>query len=363
MNSIFNRFRNSLRTVVALTLTLIAFGSVAFAQTAVTQTTLSAAVVYNDRFVSVTSATGISAGGGIFVDSEFMQVNTVVGTRLGVQRGMGGSATAAHASGATVYAGGPISNVPSGSAPTGSGPFWLSDPPLGSCTYVNEGYTLRINTKTGRIWTCQAGTWLNAVDSFVFLGPGPCNSSVSGNSSGTNGFTTVGAAPGIPVVQASTSSTGTNTHYFQCHIPIPSRLAGSKGAWLVDVEFYYGVQTTGLGTQVATLASGTMNSKTVFQSVTYPASGAAETATGYAELARADAGTLLITPVVGSSNVAITTAGEFYAARFTPSVPFALTTDRADYVFTASLLNTATSATVVNSPGILVHYRTLVDGR
>jgi hypothetical protein len=78
-----------------------------------------------------------------------------------------------------------------------------------------------------------------------------------------------------------------------------------------------------------------------------------------AEATRADAGTLAITPVVGSFNTATTTAGEFYTVNFAPATPIAIATDNRQLMFTVSLLNTATSATVTNSAGFLVHYRTL----
>lgn len=190
-----------------------------------------------------------------------------------------------------------------------------------------------------------------------FIPPGACNSSVSGNSTGTNGLTVLGTAPSIPVVQAQTSASGTNTHYFTCNITPPTTVGVTgRGVNIVDAVFFYGVQTTGLGTQVAVLASGTMNAKTVFTKILYPVSGASETATGLAEAVRSDAGTLVITPVVGSFNVATTTAGEFFAATFAPATPFAAATDLTQYYLTVGLLNTATSATITNSPGVLVHY-------
>jgi hypothetical protein len=181
--------------------------------------------------------------------------------------------------------------------------------------------------------------------------------SVSGNATGTQGYTVLGTAPSIPVVQAQTSATGTNTHYYSCNLAMPGRLAVARAAWVVDTVFYYGVQTTALGTQVATLASGTMNSKTVFNSIGYPTAAASETATGLAEAARADAGTLTITPVVASFNTGTTTAGEFFSAKFIPANPIAVSTDSQQLYLLVSLLNTATSATVTNSPGVLVHYR------
>lgn len=184
--------------------------------------------------------------------------------------------------------------------------------------------------------------------------PTGCNSSVSGNSTGTNGFTILGTAPSIPVVQAATSASGTNTHYFSCNITPPTTIGISgRGAQIVSIDFFYGVQTTGLGTQATVGSSGTMNTKIVFTKIAYPAAGASQTPTGLAEAVRADTGTLVFSNL---TNVATTTAGEFYTITLTPATPFAANVALTQYFATISLLNTATSATVTNSPGLLVHY-------
>lgn len=182
-----------------------------------------------------------------------------------------------------------------------------------------------------------------------------CVSSVSGNSTGTNGNTTAGAS-GLPVVQAQTSNVGTNTHTYTCHIPLDSRTTSGKGISISDVTFLYGVQTTGLGTQVNVLASGTFNGSQVFSSISYPAAGASETPSTVTP-ARADSGSMVVTPAVASFNVATTTAGAFYSAKFAPAAAIAVNTDVQEMLFTVSLLNTATSATITNTPGFFVHYK------
>lgn len=328
----------------------------ATAQTSVTTTTTSAAVTNTATSVTLASTTNVVAGAELFMDTEAMLVNAVNTTTgvVQVNRGFDGTKSSPHISGSTVYVG-PTSGV------TGT-PFVFADPQIGSCTASAQVYDPTINVQNGRIWSCTNGQWMNVRDAYVFIGPGECNGSVSGNATGTNGLTTLGTAPSIPVVQDDTSVTGTNTHYYTCTIPVPSRTNAVKAAYVVDVQFYYGVQTTGLGTQVAVLASGTLNGKTVFQTIGYPAAAASETPTGLAEAARADSGTLTITPVVASANVATTTAGEFYTMTLAPASPIAISTDRTQYLFTVSLLNTATSATITNTPGFLVHYRTLQAG-
>jgi hypothetical protein len=160
------------------------------------------------------------------------------------------------------------------------------------------------------------------------------------------------------VVQASTSSTGTNTHTYVCKVHVPQQLTNTqpgKGVYISNVVWYYGVQGAALGTQSATLASGTMNSSTVFGTVTYPGSGATETPSTVAPV-RADSGTLTITPAVASFNTATTTAGAFYTVTFTPASPILLQTDLQDLVLTFTLQCAATTATTTNSTGGIIHY-------
>jgi hypothetical protein len=179
--------------------------------------------------------------------------------------------------------------------------------------------------------------------------PSACQSFVSGNATGTQGLTVAGASSTY-VVQAQTSASGTNTHTYQCNITPP--LVPSS---IVDATFFYGVQTTTLGTQAVVLASGTLNSQIVFTSITYPAAGASETPSTVTPV-RADSGSLTLTPVAASVNVATTTAGAFYSQLFSPASAIAVTTNLTQVFLNVALLNTATSATITNSPGVLVRY-------
>lgn len=197
-----------------------------------------------------------------------------------------------------------------------------------------------------------------------FVPPGACNSSVSANSTGTNGLTTSGTS-GTPVIQASTSATGTNTQTYVCNISPPNAIiTTNNGIAITDAVFFYGISAGGGsstaptigGVQVATLGSGTMNSSTVFAAITYPAPGIGETATTVAPV-RADTGTLLITPVVASFNAPTTTAGAFYAMKFTPAAVIAWKTDLKQLLLTVTIQAAATTATITQSPGVLVHFR------
>ena len=70
-------------------------------------TTLTSALGINDTSVSITSATGFLAGSFLLVDQEWMRVGQsyASGTSVPIIRGINGTATAAHKSGANVWVG------------------------------------------------------------------------------------------------------------------------------------------------------------------------------------------------------------------------------------------------------------------
>lgn len=197
--------------------------------------------------------------------------------------------------------------------------------------------------------------------------PGNCWYSVA---TGTLTSPTFGATPGVtslglnwfsgvPVMQvATTNAAVVSTNTLTCMINPPSYVGVTgRGITLTDAVMYYGVQQAGgiAATQVAVLASGTMNGTIVFGKVAMPASGAGETASTVTPV-RADSGTLTINPVVGSWNSAVTTAGAFYSATFTPATPFALQTDLTEYLVSVAFLCNTTQATTINTAGIQIHY-------
>lgn len=361
-NDMTKWFTRATVSALALILMLTARPSIVYAQATTTQTTLSAVVTAPgqgapSQLVVVASATGISVGSELFVDREAMLVNAVNGTALTVQRGYDATSASAHANSSLVYAG-PTSGI------TGS-PFLYQDPRIGSCTASSLLYSLYINVVTGALWQCTASTWMNVIDGIEFVQASSCAYSTSGGTLATPTFGAAGntalglinaSATITPVYQIATTSSGTATNTLTCQVPVPSRVNAARGSYLVDATFFYGVQQTGLGTQVAVLASGTMNGQAVFTKVALPVAAASETASTVTPV-RADAGTLLITPVVASSNVATTTAGGFYSVKFTPATPIALTTDLTAYYVNATFLATASSATTINTPGMLIHYR------
>lgn len=132
----------------------------AFGQTALVQTTLSAAMQSSSTTtVAVASATGIAAGSILYIEDgtayngEAMFVNSVSGTTLGVTRGYSGTAANPHISGALVFV--------SPAASTGLPAFYTYDP-AGAAPFVNgtsscsnTAETPWINVRTGNQWLCS----------------------------------------------------------------------------------------------------------------------------------------------------------------------------------------------------------------
>ena len=142
-----------------LLLILTLGASATFAQTALTQTTLSAAISANQTRFAVASATGISGASGgqqgtlLYVlepgtkIGEVMAVTSVSGTTLTVFRGDQNRAVA-HPSGAIVVI-----------APADA---LASVDPRGSCNATSWPYTPYINITNGDQWLCSTltNTWV-----------------------------------------------------------------------------------------------------------------------------------------------------------------------------------------------------------
>lgn len=208
-------------------------------------------------------------------------------------------------------------------------------------------------TLLGAISTLFMGQISTTNPGMYWVPASACQSLVSGNSTGTQGLTVVGAS-NTPVDQAGTSSTGTNTHTYICNITPPNGVVTSGIGYAIrDAVFAYGLKNQ-IAVGSATLASGTMNGSTVFSYIAYPTAGASETPST-ATPVRADTGTLTIAPAVASFNVNTTTDGEFYTVKFTPSTPIAWKTDQRQLLLTVTLQGIATTAVVSYTPGVLVH--------
>lgn len=131
----------------------------AAAQTALTMTTLSAAVsTSSTTSVPLTSATGVVANSTILlIDSEAMFVNSISGKIAGVTRGYQGTQANPHISLATVLLGPPAA-------------FYAVDP-AGSCTAANTPYTPYVNIRNATQWLCSTVTnsWVPGFGNFSEL--------------------------------------------------------------------------------------------------------------------------------------------------------------------------------------------------
>jgi len=142
-------FKNLFAIVALMLVPLIG----AQAQTALTQTTLSAAVTSTTDTFTVVSATGISANINLYIIDkghvlgELVTVRSVSGTTLKVNRG--GGFQRDHVTGSLVVI-----------APVASA--FKSHNPYGSCTGSATGYAPWINTTTGEQWLCSSvtGGWV-----------------------------------------------------------------------------------------------------------------------------------------------------------------------------------------------------------
>ena len=149
-----NQAMKRITQAFAVLLMLAAGVSPTFAQqNTFTATTLSQAVVSNQRNIPLASVTGISGQGSvpgnatdIYVDRELMQVVSVntVNNTVTVIRGASGTQASAHNSGAAVLAG---------------QPSWFQNyDPEGSCTRASTVVQPWINQRTGDEWTCSSVT-------------------------------------------------------------------------------------------------------------------------------------------------------------------------------------------------------------
>jgi hypothetical protein len=168
-------------------------------------------------------------------------------------------------------------------------------------------------------------------------------------------FTTQGTS-NHPVFNLAVDATAaTHTYTFLCNISPPTNISG-RGVSIVDAVFFYGIQTNGAtATQVAVEASGTFNGTTVFQKVAFPTPAGSETSSTEAP-SRADTGTLVLLPVKTAFNNTVTTAGRFYSQKFTPQTPFTYVADLTQLVLGVSIIVPTTQASVIVTPGALIHY-------
>ncbi len=337
---------------------VIAFLAVtAFGQVTTTQTTLSAAVNATDTLITLTSATGVSSAGPLnqwttelFVDRELMQVRSVSGTNITVQRGGESTPAQAHNSGAVVWVGPPSY-------------FGYGDP-SGACVATAQPNLPRPSIQTGRVWTCpssgaDAGVWLSSVEPYPYqftdgafwVPASACGWSTTGTwasqvavaTGGPNiqGLTTLATSGATPLVNQISLAAAASANTLNCTVTLPQRLTAGKGVVVTDVTVMYGVQTTAL----------TSISGAALSTITYP-TGASQTASTVTPVAIT--GTVTASSTTG--NLGLTTAGAFRSSKLTLATPFNMVTDLQQLIVTEVFNQSAASAQIVNTPGVLVHY-------
>ena len=141
---------NTMVRVLGALLLSVLVSTSALAQTYLTSTTNSAAINSTQTSFGVASASGIAAGGALYVNREYMTVRSVSGTTITVARGQSGTVANAHGASQTVI----IS--PAAAIPT---VVSANDPAqtfgMGTCTLTAHQYLPIINVTTGNVWLCR----------------------------------------------------------------------------------------------------------------------------------------------------------------------------------------------------------------
>ena len=161
MKSRLIRFSALLATVAALTVFLPSWGRVSAQGTAMTQTTLAAALdaSVSSTQLQLTSATGVTVGNLLYVDREAFLVKAINGVYITIQRARIGTTMQAHASGAVVW-----------TAPPSA--FYSYTPPPGPCTASQYAFLPWINTANGDVLNCHNSTWVrNSVGGYPTYSP------------------------------------------------------------------------------------------------------------------------------------------------------------------------------------------------
>lgn len=133
----------------------------AYGQAILINTTLAAAITGGEsRVINLTSATGVSAPSFsdntkttfLYIDSEAMSVQSVSGTFITVTRGVSGTGSRPHASGALVFV-----------VPAYIATAFTNIPPTGSCTRANIPAlpVISVSANLAVVSDCLGGQWVN----------------------------------------------------------------------------------------------------------------------------------------------------------------------------------------------------------
>lgn len=138
------------RIVLGLVLVLSLMGAPAFAQTYLTSTTLSNATNASQSTLVVASATGIAAGGALYIDRELVDVRSVSGTTITVVRGTAGTVANSHGASRTVII---VPAAAKASVITAVDPAGSAG--VGTCTVTDYAYQPILNVTNGNVWLCR----------------------------------------------------------------------------------------------------------------------------------------------------------------------------------------------------------------
>ena len=112
------------------------------------QTTLAVAVTdTTSRTITVASATSFVVGMGLYVDREYMVINNITGTVIGVNRGRGGTRATPHLVNTPVFV-----QLQS---------YFTTVDKYGAGTYANELVEPWINIRTGNMFSVVGGIWVS----------------------------------------------------------------------------------------------------------------------------------------------------------------------------------------------------------
>ncbi len=321
--------------------------SPAEAQTTTTSTTLAAAMANNDKTISLSSSTGVSAAGqspttGIYIDREYMTILSNAnaagtGNVWNVRRGAAGL-QAPHANGSVVWVGAPSNGA------FDQGPYDRS----GACTAASIPYLPVIQVRTGRKMNCDGnGIWSELGVGAFYVPPTQCTWSPT-TLTQTSTYTFAGASNVFVLKGISNAAAGTMT--LNCTIMVPTSVQALRGAIVTDITLFLASSATGSGVVPTSVGTSTL------ATITFPAAATTETASTVTPVA---IGGTVTTTGAGATGflTAVTTDGSFYTIKHTYSTVVDLSPDLRTLQYTFPVLQSAASVSTLFTPGLLVHYR------
>lgn len=138
-----------LNRILLLAAAVLMLALPASAQTVMTNTTLAANLSDTATTMVVSSASSFTVGRYVWIDNEVLQITSITGTTIGIQRGQLGTAAQAHDNTEVVLTG--VNNH-----------FQQRDPSFGAdCTRGSgdASYSPFINVLSGIAWNCQGSVW------------------------------------------------------------------------------------------------------------------------------------------------------------------------------------------------------------